>query len=137
MQFIKKKNLFAYGPVDKSAIVESVETLTPGLTIPEDLMTFWETFGGGDLYESECFFYPLSHHEYENVVEMNKWLWNEGVSKDLFVFYLGSFGYGALKVGSTEIYLLDGQDLLFSSKLTSFSTLLDMLDQEFKSMYPS
>lgn len=136
MRYIPYKNFFAYGGVEKTFILECLREMNVDIDIPEELMQFWTTYGGGDLYETESFLYPLEHSEIDNVVEFNNRLWSKGLSNRFFVFYSGIFGYGALEKGTSKIYLLNGRDFSIRSELQSFTELRDLLDKEYRDRYP-
>ena len=55
------------------------------------LVDFWDRTGGGDIFESETLLGPLHPAEAENVLKMNEYHWNNGLSEEMVLFHIGTF----------------------------------------------
>jgi len=60
------------------------------LDIPEDLLSFWEKTGGGEIFESEYFLSPVGNATLgEELLSYNEELRSRGMSSNYLVFHTG------------------------------------------------
>jgi hypothetical protein len=96
------------GPVERRDIDEW--SARHGWVIPEDLLQFWTSTGGGEVLESETFLRPLvSAGGHEEVAEVTRWCRNRGLPDGVVVFHEG--------LGFTGVRCRDGVYLSFDSGL--------------------
>jgi hypothetical protein len=79
--------VFAWrGPVPRSQIDEWCNR--SGWSVPEELIEIWEEVGGGDLFESETIFHPISGLP-EFINDENVSLREAGMSSNYLAFHRG------------------------------------------------
>lgn len=128
------KSLFFNGGVDGGLIKEVVSSLLPGIEIPNQVLNFWIKCGGGECFETETFLYPLPSIDKENIVEINISFWQNGLNRQFLIFYLGGFGLGSIKVGTSNIFLLRNNFEIYE-ELTDFNELVTLINEEYSLRY--
>src|SRR6185437_13976225 len=82
------KLFFWVGPVSNSKLVEFLRAKE--WQVPTDLFELWEKTGGGDFFDSETLFAPLSDVWADDSLEaVNSSLWSKGMPREYLALHDG------------------------------------------------
>jgi hypothetical protein len=119
-------------PIDPERIAEWLRT--HNYVVPESLAQFWETTGGGDLFESETVFAPRDHAD-DDIDDENDHLRTVGLPNHLLAFHRG---YTVCAIDQRTNEFVELEPVTFSER-RRYATLdewyADVLRQEFAERY--
>jgi len=101
--------------------------------IPDDLFSFWQETGGGDIYETETIFGPAGDADLgEDVLEINEELRNRGMPEEFLVFHQGTGGLSAVRFSDGQYVQLSEDDF---SESGTYSSLEEWYDRVLRNEY--
>jgi len=83
-----------------------------GVEAPDDLVAFWESFGGAEVFETETLLSPLPRTELEDdLMAENQRLHQRGLPRDYLLFHVGAT-LSAVRQGAPPYVTLDHVSLM-------------------------
>lgn len=113
--------IFPYGAIKKSQLLEALEIYT--FRFPNELVEFWSSFGGGELFQEETFLYPLptGKQEIQDIKSENDFYTEKGLDPDYFIFETDSVNLAAFNKKTHEIAVFFYKDLSIREKFTNIN----------------
>ena len=105
--------LFEFGLPNKKELDKELKK--HDFAFPKELVKFWKTYGGGDLFETETILYPLDtdNTEYDSMPLMNRFFEEKGFNNDYYIFHTNNSTLAAFHKKTHEI-------VVFGNELTKF-----------------
>lgn len=112
------RSFFPFGKVDSFTLDNEIRKYS--FKFPDELVSIWKEYGGGDLYQTETILYPLQNDKIDNVVDLNNAYWADGMPRNNFVFHIGTGGVTAFNLETGEVINLNTDNWNVTCRYLSF-----------------
>jgi len=119
--------LIYYGGIKKNLLKKELSKYS--FEFPKELIEFWIEFGSGDLFQTETILSPIpSDKDYIlDIIEINNFLHNKGLDKNLIVFHENASEVSAFDVVTQKISIISNTNYLTKKQLENIDKWFEYL----------
>lgn len=104
--------IFPYGKIEQEELKCGLQNIK--YEFPEELINFWEEFGGGELFEVETILYPLKSNDelIDDLITTNEFYHANGLENKYIVFQKNAAQLTVFDIETNEVVLLSNGDFI-------------------------
>lgn len=124
--------IFPYGKIGRKKLKNRLKK--SDYQFPDELVKFWEEFGGGELFEVETFLHPLEtdNELIDDLWQTNEFYHNQGLDQRYIIFQKNAAQLAVFDTETNEVVLLSNADYQVRQKFDDINKWFTHLWQAYQ-----